>query len=150
MMNPFDKLAELAAQLSDIYAGVAKQHNLTLNELHFLYAVGRSGVVSPSAIGDKWSLPKQTVTSVCKQLDRKGFLQFESNEQDKRGKQIRLTASGEAFVRPLIDALTQAELQVSAQFGEEKFAALLRHFEQLLQIFSQRLKDIQDSDQAEK
>ncbi|MDD2165755.1 hypothetical protein [Glaesserella parasuis] len=64
-MPPFDKLVELAAQLSSIYASVAKQHQLTLNELHFLYSIGRYGATAPTAIGDKWSLPKQTVTSVC-------------------------------------------------------------------------------------
>lgn len=64
--NPFDKLAELVAQLSNIYANVAKQHQLTLNELNFLYSIGRYGAASPSTIGNKWSLPKQTVTSVCK------------------------------------------------------------------------------------
>lgn len=33
-MPPFDKLAELAAQLSSIYASVAKQHQLTLNDIN--------------------------------------------------------------------------------------------------------------------
>lgn len=116
-MPPFDKLAELAAQLSSIYASVAKQHQLTLNELHFLYSIGRHGATSPTAIGDKWSLPKQTVTSVCKQLDQKGFLAFLPDENDKRSKLIALSASGKIFIDPIIARLTEAELQVTLKLA---------------------------------
>ncbi|UVV65287.1 MarR family transcriptional regulator [Glaesserella parasuis] len=116
-MPPFDKLAELAAQLSSIYASVAKQHQLTLNELHFLYSIGRYGATSPTAIGDKWSLPKQTVTSVCKQLDQKGFLAFLPDENDKRSKLIALSASGKIFIDPIIARLTEAELQVTLKLA---------------------------------
>ncbi|CAM2764914.1 MarR family transcriptional regulator [Glaesserella parasuis] len=116
-MPPFDKLVELAAQLSSIYASVAKQHQLTLNELHFLYSIGRYGATSPTAIGDKWSLPKQTVTSVCKQLDQKGFLAFLPDENDKRSKLIALSASGKIFIDPIIARLTEAELQVTLKLA---------------------------------
>lgn len=131
-MNPFDKLVELAAKLSGIYAAVAKQHQLTLNELHFLYSIGRYGATSPTAIGDKWSLPKQTVTSVCKQLDQKGFLIFMPDANDKRSKLIALSASGKIFIEPIIARLTEAELQVSRQFGMEKFEVLLDDTERVL------------------
>ncbi|EER47000.1 MarR family transcriptional regulator [Actinobacillus minor NM305] len=131
-MTPFDKLVELAAKLSGIYAAVAKQHQLTLNELHFLYSIGRYGATSPTAIGDKWSLPKQTVTSVCKQLDQKGFLIFLPDANDKRSKLIALSASGKVFIEPIIARLTEAELQVSRQFGMEKFEVLLDDTERVL------------------
>lgn len=138
-MNPFDKLVELAAKLSGIYAAVAKQHQLTLNELHFLYSIGRYGATSPTAIGDKWSLPKQTVTSVCKQLDKKGFLIFLPDETDKRSKLIDLSESGKHFIDPIIARLTEAELQVSQQFGMEKFEMLLDDTERVLTQLSEQL-----------
>lgn len=141
-MNPFDKLVELAAKLSGIYAAVAKQHQLTLNELHFLYSIGRYGATSPTAIGDKWSLPKQTVTSVCKQLDQKGFLIFLPDETDKRSKLIDLSESGKHFIDPIIARLTEAELQVSQQFGMEKFEMLLDDTERVLNQLATQLHTI--------
>lgn len=141
-MNPFDKLVELAAKLSGIYAAVAKQHQLTLNELHFLYSIGRYGATSPTAIGDKWSLPKQTVTSVCKQLDQKGFLIFLPDETDKRSKLIDLSESGKHFIDPIIARLTEAELQVSQQFGMEKFEMLLDDTERVLNQLATQLHSI--------
>lgn len=141
-MNPFDKLVELAAKLSGIYAAVAKQHQLTLNELHFLYSIGRYGATSPTAIGDKWSLPKQTVTSVCKQLDQKGFLIFLPDEADKRSKLIDLSESGKHFIDPIIARLTEAELQVSQQFGMEKFEMLLDDTERVLNQLATQLHSI--------
>ena len=139
-MNPFDKLVELAAKLSGIYAAVAKQHQLTLNELHFLYSIGRYGATSPTAIGDKWSLPKQTVTSVCKQLDQKGFLIFLPDETDKRSKLIDLSESGKHFIDPIIARLTEAELQVSQQFGMVDFEKLLSNTEIVLTMLDEQLR----------
>ncbi len=139
-MNPFDKLVELAAKLSGIYAAVAKQHQLTLNELHFLYSIGRYGATSPTAIGDKWSLPKQTVTSVCKQLDQKGFLIFLPDETDKRSKLIDLSESGKHFINPIIARLTEAELQVSQQFGMVDFEKLLSNTEIVLTMLDKQLR----------
>lgn len=139
-MNPFDKLVELAAKLSGIYAAVAKQHQLTLNELHFLYSIGRYGATSPTAIGDKWSLPKQTVTSVCKQLDQKGFLIFLPDEADKRSKLIDLSESGKHFIDPIIARLTEAELQVSQQFGMVDFEKLLSNTEIVLTMLDEQLR----------
>ena len=138
-INPFDKLAELVAQLSNIYANVAKQHQLTLNELHFLYSIGRYGATSPSTIGNKWSLPKQTVTSVCKQLDQKGFLIFLADETDKRSKLIDLSDKGKAFIEPIIVQLTETELRVSEQFGLPQFERLLNDTETLLGMFKAQL-----------
>ncbi|TCP96217.1 DNA-binding MarR family transcriptional regulator [Cricetibacter osteomyelitidis] len=138
-MNHFDKLSELSAQLSQLYAQWAKQYNLTLNELRFLYYIGRNGQCSATEIGDKWSLPKQTVTSVCKQLNRKEFLLFVTDEKDKRSKFIRLSVQGEQFTQPLIDTLTKAELQVSKKFGDKKLEKLLKEFDHLQQIFTQQL-----------
>ncbi|AWI51430.1 MarR family transcriptional regulator [Actinobacillus porcitonsillarum] len=139
-MNPFDKLVELAAKLSGIYAAVAKQHQLTLNELHFLYSIGRYGATSPTAIGDKWSLPKQTVTSVCKQLDQKGFLIFMPDETDKRSKLIDLSERGKHFIDPIIARLTEAELQVSQQFGMVDFEKLLSNTEIVLTMLDKQLR----------
>ncbi|KMK51864.1 MarR family transcriptional regulator [[Actinobacillus] muris] len=139
-MNPFDKLATLSAQLSQIYAQWAKQYDLTLNELHFLYHIGRYGQSSPTAIGDKWSLPKQTVTSVCKRLDERGFLQFLSDPQDKRSKLIGLTAKGQYFTQPLIERLTAAECAVAAAFGTEHCNTLLDKLDQLQQRLKQQLR----------
>lgn len=139
-MTQFDKLADLSAKLAFLYTEWAKQYQITLNELHFLYHIARNGQSSPSAIGDRWSLSKQTVTSVCKQLDKKGYLQFVADEKDKRSKLIGLTAQGRAFIDPIVAELTQIEWQTEQEYSSEKLTALLSEVEQLLEIFSQQLK----------
>lgn len=138
-MTQFDKLADLSAKLSSLYSEWAKKRSITLNELHFLYHIARKGASSPSEIGDRWSLPKQTVTSVCKQLDSKGYLQFVSDEKDKRSKLIGLTKKGKQFIDPIILELTQIEWQTELQYSSKELTILLTEVERLLNIFSQQL-----------
>ncbi|WP_288061837.1 MarR family winged helix-turn-helix transcriptional regulator [Rodentibacter caecimuris] len=146
MLTQFDKLSDLSAKLSSLYANWAKQRGITLNELHFLYHIGRNGTSSPTAIGERWSLPKQTVTSICKQLDSKGYLQFITDEKDKRSKQIGLTEQGKMFIEPIISEITQIEWQTEQQYSSEKLTALLTEVEQLLNIFSHQLNQKRGDD----
>ncbi|OBW91758.1 MarR family winged helix-turn-helix transcriptional regulator [Gallibacterium salpingitidis] len=138
-MNYFDQLSELTAQFEQIYANWAKEYNLTLNELRFLYHIGRNQQTTPSEIGNKWALPKQTVTSLCKQLDKKGFLVFLPDEQDKRGKVIKLTPLGLSFTLPLIEQITEIEHQTSLEFGEENIQQIILLFSHLQNLFAKNL-----------
>lgn len=139
MENKFDQIATLSAQLSHIYASLASQYGLTLNELHVLYYIGSNGPSSPNEIGKKWVLPKQTITSIGNKLAKKDYLSFSPDPIDKRSKRISLTDSGEKFVRPLIESITQSELKTSREFGEEKFASLLKQLSQLQNLLAHNI-----------
>ncbi|ABR74113.1 MarR family transcriptional regulator [Actinobacillus succinogenes] len=138
-MNYFDSLAELTAQFSQIYSHYAKEYGLTLNELRFLYHLGVHGQTTPTEIGTKWALPKQTVTSLCKQLDRKGYLAFTPDEKDKRGKIIRLSAEGTEITHLFSSKIINIEMQTASDFGSEKFQLLNQYFAELQQLFIRNL-----------
>lgn len=76
---------------------------------------------------------------MCLILYRTGFLIFLPDENDKRSKLIALSASGKAFIEPIIARLTEAELQVSRQFGMEEFEILLDDTERVLTQLSEQL-----------
>ncbi|MGJ7913730.1 MarR family winged helix-turn-helix transcriptional regulator [Neobacillus sp. LXY-1] len=139
MENKFDQFASLSAQISHIYASLASQYGLTINELHVLYYIGSNGPSSPGEICKKWSLPKQTITSISNKLAKMGYLCFSTDPIDKRSKRIILTDSGEKFVLPLIESITQSELKTSREFGEEKFASLLKQLSQLQNLLAHHL-----------
>ncbi|WP_244238745.1 hypothetical protein [Actinobacillus indolicus] len=55
---------------------------------------------------------------------------------------IALSASGKIFIDPIIAQLTEAELQVSQQFGMEKFELLLDDTEMVLNQLATQLNTI--------
>ena len=61
------------------------------------------------------SLPKQTVHSAMKTLEQ--YVTLETVEQNRKSKQLRLTAAGEELVHHTIDHVITAELQTLAQFS---------------------------------
>ncbi|MDD2165754.1 hypothetical protein QAZ01_04250 [Glaesserella parasuis] len=67
---------------------------------------------------------------------------FLPDENDKRSKLIALSASGKIFIDPIIARLTEAELQVSQQFGMEKFEQLLDDTEMVLNQLATQLNTI--------
>lgn len=137
--TPFDELAETCAALLDIYIRWAKRRGLGANEFFVLYMLGH-GPCTAKEICEEWYLPKQTVSFVCRQLQEKGWLAAETDERDKRGKLLRLTAGGEAAVLPMIAELTQREAQTAEAFGPRELATLLQGLHRLHAMFAEQLE----------
>ncbi|RVU70622.1 MULTISPECIES: MarR family winged helix-turn-helix transcriptional regulator [Lactobacillus] len=137
--NQFDDLAVLMAKISHNYAILAQANKLTLNELHVLYHIATLGPCSPSIIGNKWSLPKQTLNSTNNKLVKKGLISFASSTTDRRKKIISLTPAGKEFVKPIIDQINLAEKNASQQLGKSKFNKLIQIMSELQQLLAKNL-----------
>ncbi len=94
-----------------------------------------------SEIGDLASMPRQTVNSALKKLERDGILTLEHTEEKLR-KQICLTEKGQDFSEQYIVPVMQAELRVCASFPDEEKDLLLRIFRSFVEKMSNEIKDI--------
>lgn len=138
-ITPFDELAETCTALLDAYIQWARQRGLSANEFFVLYMLGQGGACSAKEIGEHWLLPKQTVSFVCRQLQDKGWLLAETDPRDKRGKQLRLSAEGQAVALPLVAELTRLEAQTADAFGAARLTRLLRDLRHLHTLFAAQL-----------
>ena len=79
-------------QTNALYTRWAKDHGMTCDALFVLYAIYYGGGnCRQKEICREWSMPKQTVSSILKNFEEKGYLSFQPDEADRRGKKIGLT-----------------------------------------------------------
>ena len=138
-MNKIDELCSIFAQTAHIYHQWSRQNQIQYAELAVLYMLMRYQPCSQKHICQAWLLPKQTVSTVCKQFHAQGWLQFTPSAHDKREKIMTLTPVGLAHAQPLITPLIQAEQQALQQFGNERTEHLLTELNTFTSLLIQQL-----------
>ena len=70
---------------------------------------------------------KQTVNTVIKTLIRKGWLDLEVSEQDRRSRNLCLTAEGRENTAQIVQELQNHEAQVWLQLGLDRAEHLIEY-----------------------
>ena len=137
-MNHFDELGKHISEIDSAVNQWIKKLGLSYNHFAVLYylANAQDGQCTQKHICDEWYLPKQTVFNICKEYKEKGWIEFEISPNDKREKIMRLTAAGQAYAKPILQATQSISEQAFSEFGKKKtmqLFALMREFSEVFQ-----------------
>lgn len=103
----------------NLYSGWAKQHGLSYHTLFTLYAIYYGGgSCTQKQICEEWLIPKQTVSSILKALERRGYVRCEVQPEDRRNKNILLTPAGAAYAKTVLEELDKMEKRVARRLGK--------------------------------
>ena len=86
-------------------------------------------------ISQRWSIPKQTVNMILKDLQNKKYVELIPVQEDKRNKQIQFTASGKEYADTILSELRKAELSVVEKMGMERIHRLNEESELFIKLF---------------
>lgn len=112
----------LAVAAESVSRLIARQHlsksGLGMSEWRLLAAVGRFGVLSPTAAGEHTAMDKVKVSRAAASLVADGLLRQAQDPSDGRGRLLRLTRRGTALYADV--APTAAEIEDSLMGGLAK------------------------------
>lgn len=138
--SQYDEFGTLMAYTTELYHAWAKAHGLNFNSLAVLHCLVRLGQCTQKQVCESWVVPKQTISTICKQFEQEGLIQFIANPHDKREKLMVLTEQGQIFANPIIEQLTQIEENTLKMFGEQRAKHFLNEFRAFVSIFDQQMK----------
>lgn len=119
-----------------MYEEWSKLHGLSSNGVLVLYSFCEGdGVCTQKSISQKWCIPKQTVNTILKDFQSKGYIEMVSMEEDKRNKLVRLTESGKTYAEDIIGKLHEREIYVMEKLGSEKMCSMNDTLEQFMELF---------------
>lgn len=109
-----------------VYAGCAKLHGLTTNELFVLDILWFAPEgCTQKEMSDRMSANKQTINAIITRFDKQGYISYKQVKEDRRNKRIFLTESGKAYAEAIIPPAADAENLAMADIPIEKVAELL-------------------------
>ena len=111
---------------NNLYSAWAKQKGLSYHTLLVLYALCRSGSgCRQSDICNDWMIPKQTVNSVLKSLEARGYVSYQVQPEDRRNKRVLLTPAGLAYAQPILEDLYRLEASALAEMPPETLRQII-------------------------
>lgn len=131
-------LGRYFGQINELYNIWAKQHGLSYNKLAVFYTLVSQGSATQRQICQEWGISKQTLSTICKELEKEGIITSVVIPQDKREKQIQFTEAGSAMIAPLIKELQVLERNTLKIIGEKKVDTWFITMQQFIEVFSEQ------------
>ncbi len=112
-----EQLNTCICKMTELYRTWAKRHGMSYNTMMTLYALGQSRKCTQKQIADEWLIPKQTVNTIIKELERLGYIRFEPLPGSKQ-KVVCLTESGRAYADSCLHELYEVEARALRSLGQ--------------------------------
>lgn len=112
-------------KVNELYREWAKQNGMSYNTMMTLYALGQQQGCTQKQIADGWLIPKQTVNTVVKELEKRGMVRFEPLPGGKQ-KAVCLTESGQIYADRCLKTLYESEERAMRSLGDALAEAFLR------------------------
>lgn len=142
MHNYLEQLAQQMGSIEHLYDCWLQKQDIPYNRFAVLYgiAVSEEQRLTQKNISEAWQLSKQTVFSLCKQLQEQGLIAIQDSEKDRREKWLVLTEKGQAQADGLVQVFEQLSQTVFEQFGAENTRQLCQLLQQFEQVFAQHVE----------
>ncbi len=129
----------LMKENDELYRIAARTLRMSDCSFWILYALrDTQQEITQSELSAMLFLPKQTVNSALKKLEKDGYLVLQSIDQ-RRTKRIRLTEKGLALAQETVDRVMAAEMAALGGMSEEEQDTLLGGFRKFTELLRERL-----------
>src|ERR1700761_7991098 len=105
---------------------------LGMSEWRLLAAVGRFGVLSPTAAGEQTAMDKVKVSRAAASLVSAGLLRQSQDPDDGRGRLLRLTRKGSSLYADVLPTATEIEDTLMSGLGKTEWRTLHKALDKLL------------------
>ncbi|MCL2363641.1 MAG: MarR family transcriptional regulator [Defluviitaleaceae bacterium] len=140
MQDARARFKELWHRIDTLFNAYAKKQGINFTALLILELLTEAAHDSAAppytqkALCEKLVLPKQLVNALINTFREQGYVELRE-ARDRRNKEIRLTISGQAYAKSIIEPLDAADEQAWQTFNDNElaiFAAALEKYERTM------------------
>lgn len=114
-----------ARAITQMYDEALKPSGLKVTQFSLLSAISMAGPVPITVLAEKLVMDRTTLTRNLNVIERKGFIDIESDIEDSRTRLIRIAPQGEVVLEQAVPLWEQAQAKVVEGMGKESFNNLL-------------------------
>lgn len=116
-------------KINDIYHVWARKHEIQDTTLFVLYVINESSpYCTQNGIRDKLSLPKQTISLILSELEKKEYILRELNPKDHRNKLVKFTEKGSQYASSILKKLKSVEIEAFGNMAQEQRRIMIENF----------------------
>ncbi len=144
-MHQFSKAYELLsvwAKGTALYARWAHECEIGYPELMVLYALHAKDGLTQKTITEEFGLIKATVSTVIRDLKKRGLIVLEPSKEDKREKRVVLTETGKDYAEKVIQPLLETEERITRKIGDGRMEQIIDTLDLFNILFEKELKGV--------
>lgn len=137
-MSKYDPESELWSEIRDIYRAALKKlnarlavENITFPQYNVLLALGRSGSMQMSTLGEHMLVAPANVTGLIDRIEAKGYVRRRRDPDDRRLFVIELTDDGARVYRNISSRFRQYARGLGSSLSPGELAATVRSLEKV-------------------
>lgn len=123
----------------ELYAALARRQGISYHTAMTLYALDQDQGCTQKQIAENWMIPKQTVNTVVKDLERRGFVELRTG-RDQKEKLVFFTPGGQIFAREALREVYETEERAVAVMGRERFHEMVEANRAFTEAFSAEVR----------
>lgn len=135
-----ERIDTCICRLTQLYGEWAKRHGMSYNSMVVLDCLNRKDGCTQKEIAEEWMIPKQTVNTIVKELERKGYVCYGPAE-GKKEKNVFFTGEGKVYASECLKGMYEMEERAFVRIGEEMQRALVNSNLAYVQAFEEELRD---------
>lgn len=105
-----------------------------------LYALYAKDRLTQKTITEEFGLIKATVSTVIRDLKKRGLIVLEASQEDKREKLVAFTENGKMYAENIIQPLLETEERITKKIGDERMEQITDTLDLFNILFEKELK----------
>jgi DNA-binding MarR family transcriptional regulator len=130
-------LRKTARAITQFYNAILQPSGLLVTQFSLLVTLARDNPTPISSLAEALGMDRTTLSRNLKPLQHQGLVHLAPDEADQRIQLVALSAEGRAAVLAAMPLWQQAQQQVVAQFGAERFPTLLADLSSMVALTQQ-------------
>lgn len=119
-----------------VLSPIANSEGLTLLQVYILLYIHKYGMVSVGKLSKGVDINQGNISSMCKKLEKEGFVFRTRGHEDERVVSLKLTQKGEMAISRVREKVKKFD-KILSKYPKEKIDAVIYGFNVLNEIFSQ-------------
>ena len=133
---------QIWCEATQLYEKWSRKRGITYNTVLALCTLHNNQEhCTQKMICDQWGLPKQTVNTILKDFENKGYVTFDFLPSDRRNKLILLTDSGKKYASEISSSLNCLDFYATKKMGLDRMKHLNEDLALYLKYFREAEQD---------
>jgi DNA-binding MarR family transcriptional regulator len=116
----------LEANYDGLYQSMTRQTDITPRQFGVLMALLQQGPMTPSALADRISCDRNTLSEMLKRMTARRLISKKSHPGDRRSIQVQITAKGTSALMAVVPAAARLQDLMLAPLSQDDRAHFLR------------------------
>jgi DNA-binding MarR family transcriptional regulator len=117
-------LRRASRRVSALYDEALSPVGLRITQFSMLVLLWENGGLAINALADRMGLDRTTAGKNLKPLEREGYVSLHENAQDRRSREVRLTAEGREILKRAAPLWKKAQAAFDNLYGSERAQTL--------------------------